>query len=297
MSLLKRFACVLVGTLQKIKARRHSATPQSMRYIAFNDVGRRSRNSVVFDVTFPAFLLFAAIVLQYSSLDIWIASHFYDSITASWPYKHTWPTESVIHDGGRIAAFSLGSIPFIAFALTFFVKTLRRHRRAACFLVLATALGPLLVSALKSVTHIYSPWDLAIFGGKYEVIRLLDSVPVGAPVGHAFPAGHASAGFAFVSIYFLLRVHAPRYQHFALMIAIVIGGIFGLDQQIRGAHMLSHDLVALAVCWSSAAFMVSFILRPCRRKAPVTVPLNIEPDLELARIREPERVDARNSSR
>jgi membrane-associated PAP2 superfamily phosphatase len=33
-----------------------------------------------------------------------------------------------------------------------------------------------------------------------------------------------------------------------------LGVIFGLAQQARGAHFLSHDLVSLGICWLCAAF-------------------------------------------
>lgn len=294
MSFLKQIAAIFNGINLGTHGRPHSPERNSR---SFERGWRRPGGALVFDVAFPTFLLLAAIVLQYTSLDVWIASHFYDSVSASWPYKHTWLTESVIHDGGRLAAIFLGTVPFIGFVMSFFFRALRQHRRVTCYLALATALGPLLVSALKSVTHMYSPWDLALFGGNFELIRMLDAVPPGAPVGHAFPAGHASAGFAFVSVFFLLRERSPRYRHHALAIAIVIGGIFGIDQQVRGAHMLSHDLVALAICWMSGAIMVSLILRPSRRKSPMTVPLNSEPDLKVARIRESEQIDYHNASR
>jgi membrane-associated PAP2 superfamily phosphatase len=31
--------------------------------------------------------------------------------------------------------------------------------------------------------------------------------------------------------------------------ALGLGGVFGLAQQLRGAHFLSHDVWTLMICW------------------------------------------------
>lgn len=219
------------------------------------------------DATLPLFLIIVATALQYSNVDIWLASHFYDAELATWPYRDTWVTESVIHKGGRAVAIAFELVLLVAFGLTFGISRMRAKRRALGYLVLATLAGPLLVSILKGVTHLYSPWDLTLFGGTLDHIRLFDAVPSDAPVGHAFPAGHASAGYAFISVYFLLRARASRYQYLALIIAILMGLVFGIDQQIRGAHLLSHDLTSFAICWSCAAITAASMLRPAAATA------------------------------
>ena len=51
--------------------------------------------------------------------------------------------------------------------------------------------------------------------------------------------------------FFFLRV-APRWRYAGLGIGLLAGTVFGLAQQLRGAHFLSHDVASLAVCWSVA---------------------------------------------
>jgi membrane-associated PAP2 superfamily phosphatase len=105
---------------------------------------------------------------------------------------------------------------------------------------------------------------LQIFGGLYPNIRLFDTVAQSLPVGHAFPAGHSSGGFALLSIYFMARRHQYRHSSLFLYAALGLGLIFGFDQQIRGAHMLSHDLFSLAICWSSCLIW-SALLQPAAK--------------------------------
>lgn len=65
---------------------------------------------------------------------------------------------------------------------------------------------------------------------------------------HVFPAGHASAGCAWVSLYFFALLLSPSWRWWGLALGLVAGGVFGVTQQLRGAHFLSHVLWALATC-------------------------------------------------
>ncbi len=50
------------------------------------------------------------------------------------------------------------------------------------------------------------------------------------------------------------------------MIGLVAGLIFGISQQLRGAHFLSHDLWSLTICWLVAlGFFYLFFVSPAVR--------------------------------
>jgi membrane-associated PAP2 superfamily phosphatase len=96
--------------------------------------------------------------------------------------------------------------------MTFFVKSMRPYRKHLVFVLITSATGLLIVNILKNTTHIYTPWSLNIFGGAKPYIRIFDAVPFGSSVGHAFPGGYSSAGFAFISVYFVLSAMNIRLQ-------------------------------------------------------------------------------------
>lgn len=58
--------------------------------------------------------------------------------------------------------------------------------------------------------------------------------------GHCFPAGHASAGFAFIGGYFVIPERRPRTARIWLQDSLASGLLLGLAQQLRGAHFMSH---------------------------------------------------------
>ena len=202
--------------------------------------------------TAPFFLILTAIFFEYSGFDIWWIAHFYDAQTHSWPFRDHWLFETVIHQWGRGLDLAAGLVWLVFFALSFLSPTLKNHRRLMVYFLVATGAGPLLVGAGKHLTHIYTPWDLALFSGTLPHIRLFDPVPQGLGVGQAFPAGHASGGYAFLSLYFVMEHLDCSRRIYGLMTGLGLGLIFGLGQQIRGAHFPSHDLFTLVICWYAA---------------------------------------------
>jgi membrane-associated PAP2 superfamily phosphatase len=75
-----------------------------------------------------------------------------------------------------------------------------------------------------------------------------------------FPAGHASAGYAWISSYFFGLYYQSRWRWVGLGASMIAGAVFGFVQQIRGAHFISHDIWTLAICWffSLALFLFFF---------------------------------------
>src|SRR3546814_7721096 len=78
---------------------------------------------------------------------------------------------------------------------------------------------------------------------------LLVALPPQAPVGRCFPAGHASAGYAWVALFFFFGGTRPQWRWKGLVAGLCAGLVFGVSQQLRGAHFASHDAWTLMVCW------------------------------------------------
>lgn len=197
----------------------------------------------------PALLIVLAWALEYSGLDLWWESLFYDQHKQAWPFRQHWLFDTLLHSGGQLFDKVLAVVIVILFVVINMHKSLARYRKIFFYFLIATLAGPALVGVGKALTHIYSPWDLQLFNGVFPYIRLFDPVPPGSPVGHAFPAGHASGGYCFLSLYFVFLRYRSSYRFHSLIFSVVLGLVFGLAQQIRGAHFPSHDLFTIIVCW------------------------------------------------
>ncbi|MGY8564969.1 phosphatase PAP2 family protein [Paracidovorax citrulli] len=203
----------------------------------------------------------ASTLLMAGHGDQWLADLLYRLQGHQWLLQDAWATRQLIHKGGKWLS---AAAALLAMLLCFHAW---RHDRAAAwrwpllYLVLAVALGTGLVSLLKSATNMDCPWDLARYGGLRDYVGLFTVRPPGMPRGACFPAGHSSAGFAWVSLYFFALLVRPAWRWRGLAVGLVAGGVFGAAQQLRGAHFLSHDLWTLATCWTVSLLLFLLVRR------------------------------------
>ncbi|MDP9899119.1 phosphatase PAP2 family protein [Variovorax ginsengisoli] len=192
---------------------------------------------------------FLAIVLLWdlSGLDLPLAR------LAATPHGFPWRDSRalllVMHEGPRLLSWLLLFALFVA--VRWPVGFLRQVDLPARLQLAATVLVSVLaVSLIKSASSTSCPWDLAEFGGTARhVSHWAWGVADGGP-GRCFPAGHASAAFAYLGGWFALRTGAPVAARRWLAVAIVVGFALGLGQQWRGAHYMSHTLWTAWVCWA-----------------------------------------------
>jgi membrane-associated PAP2 superfamily phosphatase len=200
----------------------------------------------------PVLVSLLAIISEYTGFDLWLASHFYDAVSQNWPYKSLYLTSTVLHVGAKNVMVAIALLNLAAIPVSYFIPRFKPYSKHLLYIFIAAVTGTLVVGELKSLTHIYTPWELSLFDGNKPYIRLFDHVPPGAEVGYAFPGGHSSGGFAYLSLYFALLIQQHRYRHYALLFPLVVGITFAVTQEVRGAHFLSHDMFSFVICWISA---------------------------------------------
>lgn len=204
----------------------------------------------------------AIALLQGTGGDLWLADHLYALEGGRWALQHAWLTEELVHRWGK----RLDILAWLAMAGTRVVLARdprgRPWRRPLDYLLVATVAGPLMVSWLKSWTAVDCPWDLVRYGGSHPYLELLQPRPAGHGPGQCFPAGHASAGYGWLALFFGLGALNRRWGWIGLGIALGVGLVFGISQQLRGAHFLSHDVASAAVCWAVAWVCARLMLPP-----------------------------------
>ena len=123
---------------------------------------------------------------------------------------------------------------------------------AGLFMLLCLALGPgLLVNgALKGAWGRPRPLEIREFGGQaaYHPPHL----PTWPRQGKSFPSGHASVGFVFASLFFLLHERRPWTARLVFAGSTLLGLLLGVARMASGTHFLSDVLWAgvltVAVC-------------------------------------------------
>lgn len=169
---------------------------------------------------------------------------------AGFALRDAWIPRELLHEGGRLLGWTvmLALLVNIRWPLAPIAVPARRERVRA---VLLTLVCLLVIPTLKRVSLTSCPWDLAEFGGAAQALHVSHwrlGVPDGGP-GRCFPSGHATAAFAFLSGYFMLRGPRPQAARGWLAGVLVVGALFGWAQMARGAHYPSHTLWSAWLCW------------------------------------------------
>jgi membrane-associated PAP2 superfamily phosphatase len=205
---------------------------------------------MTWQLTLPllAFVLASVLLMAFGG-DFWLADHLYAWEGGRWALRDSFVTTTVIHEiGKRITVVAwLGVVAATVVAQR--KPALRAWHRPLLCLALSVMAATLAVSMMKHLTHMDCPWDLQAYGGTHSYFGLFSFRPANVPASGCFPAGQASAGYAWVALYFFFLAVRPAWRWWGLGIGIAAGLLFGISQQLRGAHFLSHDLWTLMACW------------------------------------------------
>lgn len=194
----------------------------------------------------PVIFLLLICLLQGLDLDHKAMSIYYDSDSHSFPLRHHWLTEGVIHDLGRQLIGAIGVVIMIAFLGSFILPSLKPVRREWCFVVASIVISTLIISILKRYTGVYCAYDLLAYGGT-EVGNKISNLWQGG--GQCWPGGHVSGPLSLMAIYFGFRTKQPVLAIGSLVAALTLGTIFGIGQTLRGAHFPSHTIWTALIIW------------------------------------------------
>jgi len=191
-----------------------------------------------------------AILLATTDLDLYFAHGlFFDSGTGHWLGASNWWVASFIHVWGRWVVRLVVLVALAMWSLSYAKPGCVHWRRPAGYFTLAVVLTVGVVGLLKLITDVDCPWDLAAFNGSMPYVHLFEPRPHGLPRAACFPAAHASSGYALMALYFVFLSRSRRLARIGLVAGICLGLVFGLAQQSRGAHLLSHDIWSAMLAW------------------------------------------------
>lgn len=196
--------------------------------------------------------LYIALIIPIIGLDLdWrLANFWYQLEGQQWALRSAWLTQRILHDGAHDVAVGLYIIVLILYLSSFKSQFLSKYKAGLAYLSLSLPLATLTVSLFKRLIAVDCPWSVIDFGGQQVYQSWFYSLwsPI-ANAGHCFPSGHASSAYMFFGVYFFSRYYWPKKSTLVLILVITMGLIFGFDQQLRGAHYLSHDLSSALICW------------------------------------------------
>lgn len=213
----------------------------------------------------PAIAAIAAAVASTTlEFDLRLADALYAWQGHHWALRWATANEQILHAAGRSISASVWTLVVVAWFAARARPQWRAWRRPLACLALSVLLSTALVAWIKSWSGIDCPWDLIRYGGERAYVDLFSARPAGMPHGGCFPAGHASGGYAWMASYFFFVAMRPAWRWYGLGVGLALGFVFGVSQQMRGAHFLSHDLWTAALCWLTALAVHASARQPLR---------------------------------
>ena len=220
-------------------------------------------------IVITAFLLIAVIALfQFSNLDIFVQSFFYDFEKKSWLIDKNEPIlKFFFYDGIKNLLLFFGLL--ILVSLIFFRKNIlvQEYKKGLIIVLLSAILVPSIIGFLKDITNTPCPCNIVYFNGTYPDKKVFDSYPkdfVQKSKVKCWPAGHSSGGFALMALFFLFKT--PKNQKKALFVALIIGWSMGTYKMLLGDHFFSHTIITMLMAWLIILIIVKFIQTKQRQK-------------------------------
>ena len=196
-------------------------------------------------------LLFSIIFFGLSDFDIYVQDIFYDTDTQSWILdRNLQPWKFIFYDGIKKLIIAVGVMFLLV--LVFFSRSriIKEYRQGMVIVVLSAILIPAFAGFLKKNTNMPCPKHEIHYNG--EMIRTAVWERYPQPYKQmkklaCWPAGHASGGFALLSLFFLFKT--KRNRILALSSALVIGWSMGIYKMLIGDHFLSHTVITMLIAW------------------------------------------------
>ncbi len=208
----------------------------------------------------PTVLLLIAVFafFEISNTDLWLQDFFYNHSTKKWIVDANDPTLRLLFYTGPKALIWIFAAAIIGICVGPEKVSRRLHlgRREMLIVIATLATAPSLVALSKATTNVFCPYELSRYDGKYAYKKVFEIYhPAERPVtkkgkparGRGFPAGHASGGFALLSLAGLATTRRGRWV--GASVGFALGTWMGVYQMLKGAHFLSHTLITALFCW------------------------------------------------
>ena len=208
-------------------------------------------------------LLIAIIYFGISDIDIEIQDYLYNFKNHSWLLNRDLEPWHTIFYSGIKKLLILIAIAFLLTLLFFWKKeSLQAYKKGLIIVVISAVTVPLSVGYLKKTTNMPCPKHEIHYGGnmpKTAVWQVYKEPYSKRSHIACWPAGHASGGFALLSLYFLFL--SRRNKTTAIIAALTVGWAMGIYKMAIGDHFFSHTVITMLLAWLITLLVAKAVLR------------------------------------
>lgn len=200
-------------------------------------------------------------IFEVSNLDIAIQDYFYNFYTNEWLIdRNNKILRFFFYDG--IKKLLILFLTFILISLVFFSKEaiIQKYQKGLFIILLSGILIPSSVGILKKFTKVPCPRNITEYDGEHPYVKVFQKYPKNFHIKKrikCWPAGHATSGFALMSLFFFFK--RLRNKIISLMFAIFVGWIIGIYKMLIGDHFFSHTIITMLISWLIILIIASII--------------------------------------
>lgn len=218
-------------------------------------------------------LVFSIILFGTTDIDIWVQDLFFDFDTKEWLLNRDLePFKFIFYDGIKKLLILFAGLFLLTLLFFRKLEKVREYKQGIIIVVLSAILIPMIAGGLKKSTNMPCPKNEIHYGGDMIKTAVWEEYPPLYKNKHkiaCWPAGHASGGFALLSLFFLFK--SRRNKVAALVSALAIGWSMGVYKMIIGDHFLSHTIITMFLAW-----LIVLVLIKLTQKTPVAKRENIQ---------------------
>jgi membrane-associated PAP2 superfamily phosphatase len=211
-------------------------------------------------------LILVFIFFEYTNTDILIEDYFYNFTQNAWRFQDPGAFYyKIFYQGIKIPIYIIGLSAISAYFYARKKNIWHEKRKALAVISLTIVLLPALIALVgKNVSNVHCPDDITRYGGGIPYVKVLENYPPNPKSpdgkygrGHCFPAGHASGGFALLSLVCFFKTR--KQKSLAFLFAMSMGVAMSAIQMLRGLHYLSHQLVTMILAFIFVSAFNHFI--------------------------------------
>ena len=196
-------------------------------------------------------LMLVVYLFGVTDIDLWVQDLLYDTQAHQWILdRNLQPYRWIFYDGIKVVLILFALLMLLALLFGRKTALVQKYRSGMLIVILSALIVPTTASSLKKVTNMPCPKHSIRYGGSYPHTAVWERYPkTFGTLSHTqcWPAGHASGGFALLSLFFLFKGRRNRRR--ALYFALGMGWLMGGYKMLIGDHYFSHTLITMLLSW------------------------------------------------
>jgi len=196
-------------------------------------------------------LVLSVVFLGISNVDSVVQDLLYNMQTQQWILsKSDQPYHFIFYKSIKILLILISTLLLVSLLFFRKIKIVIQYKKGLMIVLFSLIFVTTISVEIKKHSNMPCPKHQIHYGGKYPDTVVWESYPKpydSFEKTKCWPAGHASAGFALLSLFFLFK--RKRNKYIGLIIGLSLGWSMGIYKMLIGDHYFSHTFISMLLAW------------------------------------------------